>query len=109
MPKYINADKLVEQLKEWERSIFKMKTIALADKQIEWAKRYEFSWDGVDSARKLVLDMMKASDANVVEVVRCKDCKHWETKDYCRKIQLNGFDDPDFYCGYGVKKNDKKH
>lgn len=53
------------------------------------------------------------SDADVVEVTRCKDCEHcnsyitWKGKEYCRCT----FDDekinvaePTHFCGYGKRK-----
>lgn len=48
--------------------------------------------------------------ADVVEVVRCKDCKHRSTDDfysfYCRRDDVECKDDD--FCSYGVKKNDFK-
>jgi repressor LexA len=56
--------------------------------------------------------------ADVVEVVRCKDCKHWyEQEGVCLKIYSAGavssyawqFRNPDDYCSYGERKdNDSK-
>ena len=46
----------------------------------------------------------------VIEVVRCKDCKHWEQDvifgdAYCRgKRQLN----PNWFCADGERRNDEK-
>lgn len=58
-------------------------------------------------ARKLMVD---APAADVVEVVRCKDCKYYEThqpihKKVCEKndghlIPVN----PDDFCSYGERK-----
>lgn len=39
-------------------------------------------------------------DADVVPVVRCKDCKHWNNGD-CYRIELTR---PDDYCSYGTPK-----
>lgn len=49
-------------------------------------------------------DVFMLTGKFLCELVRCKDCEHWKKKNYCRKIQLNGFEDPEFYCGYGVRK-----
>lgn len=44
--------------------------------------------------------------ANLVEVVRCKDCKWWENKDRCRNV--NGLNhlvwNGDWFCASGQKK-----
>lgn len=49
--------------------------------------------------------------ADIVEVVRCKDCKHWKRNVgfadspnghcFCHEIDTNGFD----FCSYGERKN----
>ena len=54
-----------------------------------------------------VLD--KQPTADVVEVVRCKDCKHWATGyGYCRKMGVNSYGDSPVgrndYCSYGERK-----
>lgn len=39
------------------------------------------------------------------EIVRCKDCKHWERNDgYCYKMKNICGCDKDFYCGYAKRK-----
>lgn len=43
-------------------------------------------------------DYLIAND--VVPVVRCKDCKHWNNGD-CYRIELTR---PDDYCSYGERK-----
>lgn len=48
--------------------------------------------------------------ADVVEVVRCKDCKHYEIgknyPPYCNNV-MNLFEEmkPTDYCSYGVRKD----
>ena len=62
-------------------------------------------------ARKLMVD---APTADVVEVVRCKDCKHatfYSCKnDSCYKGIICeyriGTDDENFYCSYGERRTD---
>ena len=50
-----------------------------------------------------VKDIINAQpSADVVEVVRCKDCKHYEFDGYCKTIC--GFMLPDFYCSDGERK-----
>ena len=41
-----------------------------------------------------------APAADVVEVVRCKDCKHWDFGD-CYRQELTR---PDDFCSYGERK-----
>ena len=52
--------------------------------------------DAVDIAE--IMDSIPAAD--VVEVVRCKDCKHWNNGD-CYRIELTRHND---YCSYGERK-----
>ena len=56
---------------------------------------------------------MVPATADMVEVVRCKDCKHWyESEGVCLKIYSDGnvsphaWQDrkPDDFCSYGKKK-----
>ena len=51
--------------------------------------------------------------ADVVEVVRCENCKYWVTREreliapYCEKIGIkydNGYRDFDDFCSYGERK-----
>lgn len=58
---------------------------------------------GLDSA---IAQVRKAPSADVVEVVRCKDCKYWKQvtaeRHACCMI---GFEmDYDEYCSYGERK-----
>lgn len=50
-------------------------------------------------ARKLMVD---APTEDVVPVVRCSQCKHWNNGD-CYRIELTR---PDDFCSYGERKND---
>ena len=53
---------------------------------------------------KRVKDIIKAQpSADVVEVVRCKDCKHW-TGIECTARDIDVVDDDD-YCSYGERKD----
>ena len=50
-----------------------------------------------------LLEDVKSSD--VVEVVRCKDCKNWggdELAGYCKKFSL--LSDPNDFCSSGKRK-----
>ena len=51
-----------------------------------------------------------APTVDAVEVVRCKDCKHWirtENGGYCDNPDgLLGVDKPDDFCSYGERRTD---
>lgn len=49
------------------------------------------------------------ADGELVEVVRCRDCKHYvygkdEAQYYCRQTGIGTEDD--FYCAYGERRTD---
>ena len=51
-----------------------------------------------------------APAVDAVEVVRCKDCKHWLEDDdigYCDNPDgLDNYDKPDDFCSYGERRTD---
>lgn len=51
-----------------------------------------------------ILAVMDVPTADVAEVVRCKDCTEWDTKE-CECSHWYGFRENDFCC-HGVRKND---
>lgn len=71
-------------------------------------------------AGKTSIELEDASDVDVVEVVRCKDCKHspvgTDRDDlvfpdevcpcYCEDFWYSWKPDDDFYCGKGERKDD---
>lgn len=98
MPKYINADELIKAI---ETELWDWKTV-----------------DGIKSStvlKQTISDIKNMPSADVVEVVRCKDCKHRRQVDdtwfYCEEIYSNmsGLHkrvDDDFYCKDGERKGD---
>ncbi len=50
---------------------------------------------------KLLAWLASQPTADVVEVVRCKDCKYWNNGD-CYRIELTR---PTDFCSYGERKN----
>lgn len=49
-----------------------------------------------------------AYGVDAVEVVRCKDCRFYDTHDH-RCVRMNhGFKD-DFFCSWGERKEDARH
>ena len=52
--------------------------------------------------------LMLDQHMNVVPVVRCKDCIHWDERQgrkYCYCMYFDQ-DDPDFYCGYAERRTE---
>lgn len=49
----------------------------------------------------------KIQAANVVEVVRCKDCKHHHDCEthFCDALGMDCPDDSEFFCSYGERKD----
>ena len=77
--------------------------------------RYGFGWSAMESHAMSVIDSIyrgirELPAADVVEVVRCKDCK-WYCKsdpghpdcDFCKRL-ICGTIKPDFYCADGERK-----
>ena len=65
---------------------------------------YELGWnDALDA----VADSAPTVDA--VEVVRCKDCKWWETDEVFKCVAYDAFwvANPDDYCPWGERKEDE--
>ena len=60
---------------------------------------------GNQTVTKDLIDNAPTIDA--VEVVRCKDCKHWnsETKGCKRNPSVEAWEETDF-CSYGERKTD---
>ena len=62
----------------------------------------------------VVASFETTTNADLVEVVRCKDCKHWERwattcgvadKGYCNCHEVDAMEQDDF-CSYGERKGD---
>lgn len=60
-------------------------------------------------AVKIAIDNVPAAD--VVEVVRCKDCKYWrQVNEERHACYMSGLEmDYDEYCSYGERKNDESY
>ena len=58
----------------------------------------------VENAERYFLNLIdKTSTADVVEVVRCKDCKHKEQ--CCEFIMISGKDKNIDFCSYGERRD----
>lgn len=53
------------------------------------------------------IEVEDASDADVVEVVRCIDCRWWSDKNggFCDILGLN-INDDEFFCAWGEKRRE---
>lgn len=102
MSRYIDADEFLEN----ESEAYMRAQVSLAeehaDKTID-ATRY------VNEAvhKKIQMLINATESADVVEVVRCKDCKFWDSG--CRWCELWG-DTQEYdngYCSYGKRGNNE--
>lgn len=96
MAKHINADELFT----------KLDTIGNPNSEFATDDYIDGFSDGISDAMKEVMTM---PSADVVEVVRCKDCKHLEiTGCYgeCGRGYL-GIVRPECYCCYGERRENK--
>lgn len=92
MRRYIDADALVEMLNSKAKTDYEMGLYnhgALTQSFIKVVERHP--------------------TADVVEVVRCKDCKHWENRyRYCKRIGVdflgNSRCGENDYCSYGERR-----
>lgn len=88
MSRYIDADKLIERLK------FKRDTDTI--------DRNKYS--GLECA---IAQCKKAPTADVVEVVRCKDCKHYKGEQsncWLMRAKMQ----PTDYCSYGERREENE-
>lgn len=70
--------------------------LLLTDNTYEWFD----DWGNYTSAGQAIVD---APTADVVEVVRCKDCKYQGNDDECHLLSLAAYTEPDDFCSYGKK------
>ena len=86
MPRYIDADELWLQLDK--------------RKSFEQGRNHAY-YKGLRDAKKVLED---APTADVVEIVRCKDCRY-ECGDAClHALGLAAIESPECYCAYGERK-----
>ena len=86
---YINKEDLLATINEvWERKYAKC----------EWKTLY-------DLYRMCVRRINRAQVADVVQVVRCKDCKYFSEIQHCGIL---GFCEPNEYCSRGEKRKEEE-
>ena len=92
MPRYIDADELLEEIKSYSMSITGLR--CRKGILVQFANEYQ----------KSILKMIQEQPtADVVEVVRCKDCDV-PHNEWTGCPNLNGLiPPPDFYCARGER------
>jgi hypothetical protein len=90
MARYIDADKLTNEIDEWLDSVGNV----LVGK-------------GMSYYGELLGCIEDTPTADVVEVVRCKDCKYYDVyRLECHNPYHNGIINCEGYCSYGERKCD---
>ena len=85
MAEYIDKEKLLQKL----------------SRMIEYCQKYN-KVNGLTALFQVGDAIIDCPTADVVEVVRCKDCKHWNNGD-CYRLELSKSDD---FCSYGERKEE---
>lgn len=69
-------------------------------------------YGGNDTAEDIIEDLHKQPTVDAVEVVRCKDCKHYHKSDaghpdceWCKRL-ICGTIKPDFFCADGERRSE---
>ena len=85
-----------------------------SDSIIKGMIKYQFESQNSPMTKYDFVDELLCDD--IIEVVRCENCKHWVTTaenfiaPYCEKIGIkydNGYRDFDDFCSYGERKESK--
>lgn len=72
----------------------------MKDRLVELLKDTFHEWECEVQPETVLQIAEHLVENDVVPVVRCKDCKHWNNGD-CYRIELTR---PDDYCSYGERK-----
>ena len=95
MPEHIEREAIIKSIVDEQ-----------AENHVGWGNAgYEIGYhNGLSMAKAMVL---KAPAADVVAVVRCKDCKHYQKdmlfgKAYCDGREIK----PDDFCSYGERRGE---
>ena len=67
------------------------------------------NWHEPTLSANVVIDMIKDLPSAQLEIIRCKDCKHWEQESicdgHCLEIDLHHVDE-DHYCSYAERREE---
>ena len=62
-----------------------------------------FDMDLLIDAIGTIGEMLKSGQ--IIEVVRCKNCKSWDTGKFCMRLGcFHGYREPDDFCAFGIEK-----
>lgn len=102
MPRYIDADKLLEQTAEWEHRAQEQCKMLVNGNANEWSKWFTI----LQERNAFKMDVVNAPTIDAVEVVRCKDCKY--SDDWCGSLRCNivakNFVSKNWFCASGERK-----
>lgn len=102
MSRYIDADAL---LKEWKIELPKKRPVKgeHAEEFLVFMKKYENH-----PYYFAILSLYLTEPADVVEVVRCEDCRYWENRFDVMMCNLtDGMRGASDYCSYGERRNNE--
>ena len=110
MSRYIDADKLFLHFNDWALAASPDERHSDVPEYSEH-KIHEMIYRTINEAMSAI---EQQQTADVVEVVRCKDCKHAEIQDYappscrycCKYSAL--YHTKNFYCSMGERREDDK-
>ena len=116
MSRYIDADKLEKairkrvyavEVEDILAEISNTPTIDLdTDVWCEDCKEYDKENHKCPRFNRVIRTALE--DAGMVSVVRCKECKHWDTADgECYADRGIYFPNADDFCSYGERKSDE--
>ena len=101
----IDADVLYEKTAEWEAQALHMADVTMHDEdKTEWRR-----WSAVLTERSAFKhDIADAPTIDAVEVVRCKDCKHWYSDaDTGMACEFTNIGQPeDGFCNWAERRSD---
>lgn len=101
MSRYIDADEQMTRIKQVYESMG-VDTHGIWNKQLAEA----FKGSDVETIRMCLHSILGAiTQAPSIDIVRCKECKHWDTADgECYADRGIYFPKADDYCSYGERR-----
>lgn len=90
MAEYKDVEQLKKQINDFKRAVNSVKPM-----NSDYITGYISALSVIEGA------IAEQSTADVVEVVRCKDCEYYP---FCFRTIRTGGNRPDDYCSYGLRK-----
>lgn len=89
----------------WTKGIEKMASLIDAEKLAEKYRDIDYRHPGEWKLNDILNFLEMAPTVDAVEVVRCKDCKHYVLHALaCRNEHMNGVIAMDGFCSYGERQ-----